>query len=62
MVSKDSDFYDKSALLGYPPKVIWIRRGIRPISNFQLSDYVPNMNGISAKDNLTNNQANHYLR
>ncbi|MBE0436379.1 MAG: DUF5615 family PIN-like protein [Methylomicrobium sp.] len=27
LVSKDSDFYDKSTLLGYPPKVIWIRRG-----------------------------------
>ena len=27
LVSKDSDFYDKSVLFGYPPKVIWIRRG-----------------------------------
>ena len=27
LVSKDSDFYDKSALYGHPPKVIWIRRG-----------------------------------
>lgn len=27
LVSKDSDFYDKSVLFGHPPKVIWIRRG-----------------------------------
>jgi predicted nuclease of predicted toxin-antitoxin system len=27
LVSKDSDFYDKSLLFGPPPKVIWIRRG-----------------------------------
>ncbi|MCX7095897.1 MAG: DUF5615 family PIN-like protein [Methylobacter sp.] len=27
LASKDSDFYDKSALYGQPPKVIWIRRG-----------------------------------
>jgi predicted nuclease of predicted toxin-antitoxin system len=27
LVSKDSDFYEKSILYGHPPKVIWIRRG-----------------------------------
>lgn len=27
LVSKDSDFYEKSILFGHPPKVIWIRRG-----------------------------------
>lgn len=27
LVSKDSDFQGKSLLYGYPPKVIWIRRG-----------------------------------
>jgi predicted nuclease of predicted toxin-antitoxin system len=27
IVSKDSDFHEKSLLKGYPPKVIWIRRG-----------------------------------
>lgn len=27
LVSKDSDFYDKSFLQGYPPKVVWKRRG-----------------------------------
>ena len=27
IVSKDSDFQERSLLLGPPPKVIWIRRG-----------------------------------
>lgn len=27
IVSKDSDFHQRSLLLGYPPKVIWIRLG-----------------------------------
>jgi predicted nuclease of predicted toxin-antitoxin system len=27
LVSKDSDFYYLSMLLGHPPKVIWIKRG-----------------------------------
>lgn len=27
IVSKDADFYEKSLLLGYPPRLIWIRRG-----------------------------------
>jgi predicted nuclease of predicted toxin-antitoxin system len=27
LVSKDSDFHDKSTSFGHPPKVIWIRRG-----------------------------------
>ena len=27
LVSKDSDFHEKSLLRGYPPKIIWIRRG-----------------------------------
>lgn len=27
IVSKDSDFYQRSLLFGQPPKVIWIRRG-----------------------------------
>jgi predicted nuclease of predicted toxin-antitoxin system len=27
LVSKDSDFHEKSLLHGYPPKVIWIKRG-----------------------------------
>ena len=27
IVSKDSDFHQRSFVLGYPPKVVWIRRG-----------------------------------
>jgi predicted nuclease of predicted toxin-antitoxin system len=27
LVSKDSDFYEKSILYGHPPKVIWVKRG-----------------------------------
>jgi predicted nuclease of predicted toxin-antitoxin system len=27
IVSKDSDFHQRSFLYGHPPKVIWIRRG-----------------------------------
>ena len=27
IVSRDSDFHQRSFLLGYPPKVVWIRRG-----------------------------------
>jgi predicted nuclease of predicted toxin-antitoxin system len=27
IVSKDSDFYQRSLLFGHPPKIIWIRRG-----------------------------------
>ena len=27
LVSKDSDFYEKSMLYGHPPKVVWIKKG-----------------------------------
>jgi predicted nuclease of predicted toxin-antitoxin system len=27
LVSKDSDFHERSLLYGHPPKVVWIRRG-----------------------------------
>jgi predicted nuclease of predicted toxin-antitoxin system len=27
IVTRDADFSDLSVMLGYPPKVIWIRRG-----------------------------------
>lgn len=30
LVSLDADFADRAALLGPPPKVIWLRRGNRP--------------------------------
>lgn len=27
IVSKDPDFHQRSFVLGYPPKVVWVRRG-----------------------------------
>lgn len=27
LVSKDSDFHERSLLCGFPPKVVWIKRG-----------------------------------
>jgi predicted nuclease of predicted toxin-antitoxin system len=27
LVTKDSDFHERSVIFGYPPKVVWIRRG-----------------------------------
>ena len=30
LVSKDSDYYERSALLGHPPKVLWLRCGNQP--------------------------------
>lgn len=30
VVSKDSDFHERSFLLGFPPKVIWLRVGNCP--------------------------------
>jgi predicted nuclease of predicted toxin-antitoxin system len=32
VVSKDTDFYERSALYGAPPKVVWLRIGNAPIS------------------------------
>ena len=50
VVSKDSDFYDKSILLGHPPKIIWIKRGNCPNRQIQLllrnkSDVIQELNG-----------------
>jgi predicted nuclease of predicted toxin-antitoxin system len=27
IVTKDADFHERSTVLGYPPKIVWIRRG-----------------------------------
>jgi predicted nuclease of predicted toxin-antitoxin system len=35
LVSKDSDYSEWSALLGHPPKVIWLRCGNRPTSHIE---------------------------
>jgi predicted nuclease of predicted toxin-antitoxin system len=36
IVTKDSDFSDLCILLGFPPKVIWIRRGNCATSDIEL--------------------------
>ena len=35
ILSKDSDFYDRSALYGGPPKVVWLRVGNRSTENIE---------------------------
>ena len=35
LVSKDSDFHQRSLLFGFPPKVIWIRLGNSPTSEIE---------------------------
>lgn len=35
IVTKDADFADLSMLLGFPPKVIWIRRGNCKTTNIE---------------------------
>lgn len=27
IVTKDADFHERSTIMGYPPKIVWIRRG-----------------------------------
>ena len=35
IVSKDSDFHQRSFLFGFPPKVIWVRRGNCPTTDIE---------------------------
>ena len=35
IVSKDSDFHQRSFVYGFPPKVIWIRRGNCPTADIE---------------------------
>ncbi len=35
IVSKDSDFHQRSFVFGFPPKVIWIRRGNCPTRDIE---------------------------
>lgn len=35
IVSKDSDFHQRSFVFGFPPKVIWVRLGNCPTSDVQ---------------------------
>ena len=36
LVSKDSDFHERSLLYGHPPKVVWVRRGNCSVRNIEL--------------------------
>ena len=36
IVTKDSDFYDFSALLGSPPKIIWLRIGNSKVNDIEI--------------------------
>ena len=36
LVSKDSDFHERSLVQGYPPKVVWIRRGNCSVRQIEL--------------------------
>ncbi len=47
LVSKDSDFHEKSLLRGWPPKVIWIRRGNCTTSQIEIM-----LRGQAAQINL----------
>lgn len=43
LVSKDTDFYDRSVLYGAPPKVIWLRIGnstVAETANVLLHQYI----------------------
>ena len=35
IVSKDADFHQRSFVFGFPPKVIWIRRGNCPTTDIE---------------------------
>ncbi len=53
IVSKDSDLHEKSLLKGYPPKVVWIRRGnctIKQIDEILLNHKADIEKLIASKD------------
>jgi len=52
LVSEDADFAEMAALLGPPPKVIWIRVGNRPtaVVAMLLRDRVSTINAFESDD------------
>jgi predicted nuclease of predicted toxin-antitoxin system len=50
IVTKDADFADLSVLRGFPPKVVWIRRGNCSTTNIEeiLRDHQTNIEDLSA--------------
>lgn len=55
LVSKDSDFHEKSLLFGHPPKVIWIRRGNCSVQQIELilRNKVSAIERLNTDDTLT---------
>lgn len=55
LVSKDSDFYERSLLFGHPPKVVWIRRGNCSVRNIELilRNKATEIEQLNADDELT---------
>ena len=55
LVSKDSDFHERSLLHGYLPKVVWIRRGICSVRNIELILFnkAAEINRLDSDDELT---------
>jgi len=53
IVSKDTDFGDKSIIHGHPPKVIWIRRGNCSTSTVEkiLTDHYADIQALSNNPN-----------
>lgn len=54
IVTQDGDFADLAALLGAPPKIIWIRRGNQPTQEVEqmLRDQVENLRAFDADADL----------
>ncbi len=49
IVTKDADFSDLCILLGFPPKIIWIRRGNCSSKDIEaiLRDHQPDIEALS---------------
>lgn len=54
IVSKDADFSDMGNVRGFPPKVIWIRRGNCSTSQIEeiLRDHVEAAKGLAKSDKI----------
>jgi predicted nuclease of predicted toxin-antitoxin system len=55
LVSKDSDFHERSLLFGHPPKVVWIRRGNCSVRHLEmiLRNKAAEIEQLNVDDELT---------
>ena len=55
LVSKDSDFHERSLLYGHPPKVVWIRRGNCSVRHIEmiLRNKAADIERLKVDDELT---------